>query len=90
MGKLTTYIKITFGTLMTASGFAVHAWLLLAAETTGRGLQLGVMVLDNNIPAMIPAMLGIILIINGLSVVYGSRKQRSSGSSPALINQTSD
>lgn len=70
-------LQTVIGTLMAGSGLAIHAWLWMVAETTGRGLQLGVKVLGVLIPAMIPIMAGLCLLVFGLVIGYGTSKQET-------------
>jgi hypothetical protein len=63
------------GTAIAASGLAIHAWLWVAAETTGRGLMLGVKVLGEPIPAILPMMAGFCLMVFGVVIGYGRNKR---------------
>lgn len=68
-------LRFILGNLMAASGLAIFAWLWFAAATTGQGLQLGVNVFGAPLPAMMPIIAGLGLIVFGLVLGYGKNKQ---------------
>ena len=59
----------TAGALTAGSGLAAQIWLLVGAETTGRGLALAVKVFDLPVPALLLMASSYALMVIGLVVL---------------------
>lgn len=67
-------MKKTIGTLLVIFGLAFFVWLFIGAETTGSGLQLGILVMGVTLPASVFIFTGFGSLVFGLVIANSQNK----------------